>query len=435
MTRPSRWQAVQDLIPGILFAATLALYCFHLRIPEGYIYDEVYHAYTAAEYVRGNPDAYVWDTHAPRPNVAYMWNHPPVGVWMIAGGIRLWGDNSFGWRFAAAVFGAAGIALAYLLALRLTGRRGVALLAAGLLVLNGLYFVQSRTGMLDIFGTFFMMAAILFFHRYLTAVPAREGRELAWTGLFLGLAVATKWSAGYPSACIGLVVLGRAFFPGRERRRAAGKRGGILRALGAVAVGLGVVPAAVYLAAYIPFFLVGHDWSQFLELQRQTLYYHSHLRETHAYASSWWSWPLALRPVWYYVAYLDHWISNIYTNSNPLLSVMFVPAATVATFAWWKSRNPAWLALLIGFFGQWLPWGLVPRIAFAYHFLPATPFGCIAVAAVLGMLWNRGTAARTVCVAYVAAVAAAFVFFYPIYAAVPLTKEAFDLRMWLPSWR
>lgn len=435
MTRPSSWSALQDLLPGLLFAAALALYCFHLRIPEGYIYDEVYHAYTAAEYVRGNPDAYLWDTRAPRPNVAYMWNHPPVGVWLIAGGIRLWGDNSFGWRFGAAVFGAAGIALAYLLALRLTGRRAIAALAAALLLVDGLYFVQSRTGMLDVFGTFFMMAAILFFHRYLTATPPRVGRELTFTGIFLGLAIATKWSAAYPSACIGLVVLVRTLFPGPERRRTSSSRNGLLLSLVEVALGLVLVPAAIYVLAYVPFFAVGHDWSQFVELQRQTLYYHSHLRETHAYASSWWSWPLALRPVWYYVAYLDNWISNIYTNSNPLLSVTFVPAAVVVTIAWRQARNPAWLALIVGFFGQWLPWALVPRIAFAYHFLPATPFGCIAVAALLGILWSRGVAGRTACVVYVAAVVGAFLFFYPIYAAVPLTKEAFELRMWLPSWR
>jgi dolichyl-phosphate-mannose--protein O-mannosyl transferase len=77
----------------------------------------------------------------------------------------------------------------------------------------------------------------------------------------------------------------------------------------------------------------------------------------------------------------------------------------------------------------------VPRIAFAYHFLPATPFGSIAVAAVLGMLWGRGALGRSVCVAYVLLAAASFAFFYPIYAAVPLTKEAFELRMWMPSWR
>jgi dolichyl-phosphate-mannose--protein O-mannosyl transferase len=32
-------------------------------------------------------------------------------------------------------------------------------------------------------------------------------------------------------------------------------------------------------------------------------------------------------------------------------------------------------------------------------------------------------------------VALAFVYFYPIYAAVPLDSPAFESRMWFRSWR
>jgi dolichyl-phosphate-mannose-protein mannosyltransferase len=425
-----------DLTPGLLFAAALALYIPSLEIPPQYIYDEVYHAYTAGEYVRGNADAYVWYTHAPRPGVAYMWNHPTLGVSLIAGGIFLYGNDPFGWRIASAIFGAAGIALAWFLALRLTRRRSVAILAAGLLLLDGLYFVQSRTGMLDIFLTVFLMAAMLSFHAYLTAPPDRRGRLVALTGMFLGLSLATKWSAAYPAALIGCVVLWRSLAPGPVetpgslawRRRAAGD-------LAWVVVGLGVVPAGVYLAAHIPFFAAGHTFAEFVELQRQIYYYHTHLHETHKYQSRWWEWPLTLRPVWYYVAYLGDRVANVYANGNPILNVAFVPAAAIATAVWWKRSGPAAWTLAIGFFGQWLPWALVARISFAYHFLPATPFGCIAVATGVAWLWRRRGYARIAAAAYVAVVAASFVFFYPIYTAVPLTHRALELRFWLPSWR
>jgi dolichyl-phosphate-mannose-protein mannosyltransferase len=224
---------------------------------------------------------------------------------------------------------------------------------------------------------------------------------------------------------VGCVVLWRSLWstrnPGRE--------------LGWAALGLFLVPGAVYLAAYIPFFATGHSVDQFVELQRQILYYHSHLRETHAYQSQWWEWPLALRPVWYYVDYLGDHVANIYANGNPVLSVAFVPAVLAVTVGWWRRREPGVWVLITGFFGQWLPWALVPRIAFAYHFLPATPFGCIAVAVTLGALYRRGAPARAFCFAYVAAVAASFAFFYPIYAAIPLTKGALEWRFLLPSWR
>jgi len=452
VTGPRLPALVGDLVPGLLFAAALTLFVARIDIPGGYIYDEVYHAYTAGEYVRGNADAFLWDTTAPRSGVAYMWNHPPLGVLLIASGILFGGNDSFGWRIPSAIVGAAGIVLAFVLALRLTHRRGVATLAAGLLLLDGLYFVQSRTGMLDIFLTFFMMGAMLAFHAYLTTFRRQSGRFVVITGTFLGLAIATKWSAIYPAAIVGCIAVARAIVrqPPMEEPagpvalpafslagRSGGERGGILvlRELAWVALGLILIPAAIYLAAYIPFFATGHRWDQFVELQNQILYYHSHLHASHPYRSQWWQWPLALRPVWYYVAHVGDRVANIYANGNPALSIAFVPAALAVVVAWWRRRDPAGWVLLAGFFGQWLPWALVPRIAFAYHFLPATPFGCIAVAAVLGALYRGGVLGRVVCVAYVAVVAASFAFFYPLYAAVPLTKQAFELRMLLPSWR
>ena len=425
------------IAPGLLFTVALLLFTTRLATPSRYIYDEVYHAYTAEQYVQGNTDAYVWYTRAPRPGVAYMWNHPPAGVLLIAGGILLWGDTSYGWRFPSALFGALGIVVFYGLALGLTRHRGIALLASGLLLLDGLYFVQARTGMLDTFGTVFMLSALFAFHRYWTSPPRKVRAPLLWTGLFLGLAIATKWNAAYASALIGLAACGRMVALAHAARRSPETGGGAATGghLLWIVTGLGAVPALVYLAAYIPFFLTGHDLSQFFELQRQIYSYHSHLKATHHYQSLWWQWPLALRPVWYHVSYAGERIANIYAQGNPILHVTFLPAVLWTSWSWWKARDPALIVLLIGFFGQWLPWALVPRIAFMYHFLPAVPFGCLAVAFGLSRLAQRGMAFRVLAIAYVAAVAIAFTFFYPILAAVPLTRHAFDLRMWLPGWR
>jgi dolichyl-phosphate-mannose--protein O-mannosyl transferase len=109
------------------------------------MFDEVYHAFTAGEYVAGNPDAFVWGATAPREGVAYTWNHPPAGLLLIAAGIITFGDDAWGWRLPSAAFGALGLVVLYLLALRLTGSETVALLAASLLLFDGLYFAQSRS--------------------------------------------------------------------------------------------------------------------------------------------------------------------------------------------------------------------------------------------------------------------------------------------------
>lgn len=415
------------VVPGLCLAAALVLYLTRLDRPSSYVFDETYHAYTAGRLLAGDRDAYLWSTEAPREGSAYTWNHPPAGLWLIAGGIALWGERGLGWRFASAVFGVLGAALAYLLALRLSGRRSAAELTLALLLLEGLWFVQSRVGMLDIFVAVFVLAALLAFHEYLNGRREAGYRWLLATGLSLGLAMATKWNAAYPSLAVGLVALGTAVsrHPPADRPRA----------IGAVLLALVLLPVVVYLAAYLPFFATGHTAGQFVELHRGMLQYHSALRETHSQQSRWWEWPLLLQPVWYHVDYGRGTVANVYAQGNPALVWLFVPAAVWVVVRWWRERRAASAILAIGFFGQWLPWALVPRPGFFYYFLPAVPFGVLAVSVAVSGLWEGNRAGRLVALGYVALVALAFAFFHPIYAGVPLTTEAFSLRAWLPGWR
>jgi dolichyl-phosphate-mannose-protein mannosyltransferase len=456
-TRPGRLA-----LPALLAVAALTLYLIRLGEPPAYIYDEVYHAYTAEEYVRGNADAYVWYTTAPQQGVAYEWTHPPTGKLLLAGGIWLWGDSSFGWRFAAAVFGAIGIGLAYLLGKRVGGSPLIGLFAAGLLMVDGLYFVQSRTGMVDIFVLVFTLGALISAYDYLTLpdIPGPARWALIRTGLLLGLALSTKWNAAYAAGLIGLVIVAKYALSLRAGMvqaqksapaRAGKRRGGatdrqerqvwsaaMRERLIWIPLGLGLVPAIVYLLSYTPFFLEGHSLSDLRELQRQMWWYHTNLEATHPYSSSWWQWPLAWKPVWYYVGYHDTTQARIYANGNPFLFWPMVPAVLWVCWSWWKERRYIALTILaVGFFGQWLPWALSPRIAFAYHFLPAVPFGALAVAVILGRMWQRREQYRYAgyaVISYLVLVVAAFAFFYPIYAAVYLTPDRLDLRYWFDSW-
>ena len=87
--------------------------------PTDYIFDEVYHAFTAREYIRGNIDAWEWWTTPPE-GVAYEWTHPPVAKYGMVAGIKLFGDNSFGWRIGSAISGILSILGLYLLTHALT---------------------------------------------------------------------------------------------------------------------------------------------------------------------------------------------------------------------------------------------------------------------------------------------------------------------------
>src|SRR3990170_3186356 len=123
------------LVGGLLGLCGFVLYIWRLAVPAQWIYDEIYHAYTASQFALGNKESYEWWTTPPAPAVSYEWTHPPLAKLFMAAGILLFGDNSFGWRIASVVTGALALFLFYLLAKALLRSRLAAATAAGLLML------------------------------------------------------------------------------------------------------------------------------------------------------------------------------------------------------------------------------------------------------------------------------------------------------------
>jgi dolichyl-phosphate-mannose--protein O-mannosyl transferase len=315
----------------MLTVVSLVLFLYQLDVPAAYSFDENYHAYTAARYLAGDPDAFVPYALATRYRTAHTWNHPPAGILAIAAGVAALGDTWLGWRLPSAAFGAAGLVLAYVLALRTTGSRLAAGAALVLLLSSGLYFVHSRLATPDIFLTVWVMAALISLYAYLTAPPDRVRAPLLLTGGFVGLAVATKWSGAYPGLLIGLAVLWRWYCLSssrRGRRGSAALRAALARHRIWVPTGLLALPAAIYLLSYAPLFLLGHGPTELLGLQREIFAFHAGLDRPHPYAAAWWSWPLDLRPTWYHVERDAGIVGNTYAHGNPLVFWAFLPPSS-----------------------------------------------------------------------------------------------------------
>ncbi len=192
-TRSDTW------IATLLIGVALLLFFIRLDQPPEYIYDEVYHGFTAAELAKGNRDAYMFNTELPpdaEENTAYEWSHPAFAKLPMQVGVKLFGDTPFGWRFMNAIWGALGIGLMYALG-RVLFNRTIGLLGAGLLLFEGLWFVQSRTTMNDVYLVSWIMLAYLLFCLYLRSTTQRRFGWLLLAGTAIGLGVATKWSAMY----------------------------------------------------------------------------------------------------------------------------------------------------------------------------------------------------------------------------------------------
>jgi dolichyl-phosphate-mannose--protein O-mannosyl transferase len=199
---------LERLAPWLITAAAGVVRFARLASPHAIIpLDETYYA----------KDAHSYLMHGVESGFAV---HPPVGKWMIAFGEWVFGYNSFGWRFSAAVVGTLSILLVYRIAKLLWGGTFAPVVASILLAVDGLFFVQSRIAMLDIFLAFWIIVGfwLLLEDRVRTAP---DHRGLRWwrlaSGVAFGLAAASKWSGAFLLPM--LVVIAVAWEIGRLRTR------------------------------------------------------------------------------------------------------------------------------------------------------------------------------------------------------------------------
>ena len=122
------------------------------------------------------------------------------------------GGDPFAWRFPGVIAGALTALLLYLLARILFKRRSIAVLVGALVAVDGMFFVQSRIAMNDVYVGLFIVAAYTLF----AAVWTGWWRwRWAWAvslpviGVLLGLALASKWVGLYAIAGVGILILGR----------------------------------------------------------------------------------------------------------------------------------------------------------------------------------------------------------------------------------
>ena len=121
------------------------------------------------------------------------------------------GSYQFAWRLPGVILGALTVGVLFLLGRILFRRRTVAVLAGLFVVLDGMFFVQSRIAMNDVYTGFFIVAAyLLFAWLWIERRPWKAFWLLMPAiGVLLGLALASKWVAAYAIGALGILVLAR----------------------------------------------------------------------------------------------------------------------------------------------------------------------------------------------------------------------------------
>ena len=290
-------------------------------------YDEVYHARTGYEFLRGV---------AP-----YEKSNPPLGKAIIAGSISAFGMTPFGFRSAGALFGVLMLLVMYIFLKNMFGRTAVAVCGTLLLGFEFMRFVQTRIATIDAFAVFFVLAAYFFMYRHITTPPDSKFRKslasLSLSGVFFGLGCATKWNVIYAGVGLAVIFAIRLVLLAKHYRASRNTGFGpyLAKTLLFSVLFFGAVPAALYCLSYIPFarahgmdlgagaLLRPEFYREYFGIvwdnQVMMFSYRGVLEATHPFSSPWWQWLLNAKPILYVNSYVGDLRSSFAAFGNPLV--------------------------------------------------------------------------------------------------------------------
>ena len=423
----------------VIALLSFGLRIWHLATPKGLVFDEVYYVDGARDFLKYGVEV---KGHAPEFIV-----HPPVAKWCIAFGIKVFGNHEFGWRFSAAVAGALTIYLISRIAKRLFHSTRMANLAALLMALDGLNLVHSRTALLDLFLTFFVLLGV---NAWL--------KEQFWrTGIFFALATGTKWSGVYFLVAFGVLTIYR-----DRVRIQTWTRLFTLRVLQFV-----VVPISVYTATWSGWLLTSRGWDRqwadknpsswkfiptalrsLWHYHAEMLHFHKTLTTKHTYQANPWGWLIMRRPTSFFYASpktcgAKDCSQEVLAIGTPLLWWLGT-LAIVALAGFWlrsvlrKQIDSTASVILVGFAASYLPWFLFQkRTVFEFYAIVIEPFIILALVYCADKFLGRqpGSLYRRLTLAlFVLLIAANFIYFWPLFTATVITYSHWSKLMWFSSW-
>lgn len=489
---------------------------------SGTYFDEIYHARTAYEFVH----------HM----TVYEWTHPPLGKVLIGLGILIFGMVPFGWRIIGTLFGIFMVPLIYIFAKKMFKHSWLAVITCVLFTFDFMHYAQTRIATIDTYVTFFIILMYYFMYKYYSMsfydTPVRKTFvPLGLSGVFFGLAVASKWTGLYAGAGLALIFFYTLYKRYDEYRYACrnrvGKTDGIehryvidtfprntVYTLIFCVIMFIVVPMIIYTMSYIPYFQTpsGNGLKTIFENADSMYTYHSKtvVDSTHPYSSHWFEWPIMYRPIWYFsntlsdglkqgissfgnpavwwigigaVAYMAALaiiiplkkrfyygmnkaaffgiyamffavvmvISYVAGSSNEKLERLF-PCVTLYSCVFVgifglvmlydeyikQESNKKALFLLIGYLAGIMPWMLVVRTTYIYHYFPCVPFVVLMLGYSIKTIYDntgKKNSVIYVSIAYAAAAVILFAMFYPVLSGAPCSTEYAETWLkWFDSW-
>ena len=387
-------------------------------------FDEIYHARTAFEHING------W--------TPYEVTHPPLGKIIISIGIRIFGMNPFGWRISGVLFSALLLPVIYVLGRQLFKQTKWAVLFALFFALSGLNFVQGRIATIDTYPVFFSSLSMLFMIIFFRTNILRENifkclLPFALSGMFFGLAAASKWTGLYTGAGLFVLLIIYIYKMLNEYRYNAAKiykdkhsykkysKDFDYKLVYIILTGLIffiLIPFTIYLLSYLPYMTEEKSLSKLFEIMidNQIYMYKYHsvwvANIPHQCQSAWYSWFVDFRSVFMYKADDSfNMYARIHSLANPIICYVGTISLLYCIFTVFKKHiynflnnitnsinsnkktndnkqycdkyqfkplnyqdKEILIILFIGLLSAIIPWVFVERTTFIYHFYPSMPY-------------------------------------------------------------
>ncbi|TAE94052.1 MAG: phospholipid carrier-dependent glycosyltransferase [Oscillatoriales cyanobacterium] len=452
-----------------------------------FVFDEVYYAKFANDYLTKTP---------------FFNAHPPLSQYIIAIGIAIGTHLPFGktavnslagsmlspwdYRWLNALTGSFIPLVVGALAYQLVRRRTFAFLAALFIACDGLFLVESRYALNNIYLVLFGILGQLFILKSVEAEGKKRWLWLVLSGIGFGASAAIKWNGLWFLFGTYLILICawavRLIQGNRGDEEQNAEIDSALIPPESPVQKLTQIPVLVYSISWIPHLHL-NPTPNFWQMQTEILTYHQRIKSgptVHPYCSAWYSWPLMLRPIVYFYktissnAQVDPVLPPLPSGVNPVifdvhamgnpflwwlstLSLLLVIGVLVhRVLVWMETRRVAsveaieqqrpilfppttemWLALylIVNWAANLLPWVKVTRCVFLYHYMGCSVFAALALAWWTDRwLHSPQTRLRGMGVTIIFLVLGAFIFWMPLYLGLPLSQMEWKIRMWLPSW-
>ncbi len=459
----------------LILAISTIVHFFRFGFPKSVVFDEVFYGNFMTYYWQGS---YFFDQHPQFFKILVAFIGHLLGL----------SDYKANWdsignqlppelilvRIVSIICGVLLPLVIYYICRRFDISKTASTVGALLVTLENSLIVQSRYILPDVVMLLFGFSAILFYLEYTKRLmDSRKSVFLALSTVFAGIALSIKWTGLTFLFLIILMELYRYYYNSSSLKDYFKYSPIFIGKYLLISAFVYISLFSIHFAA-LPFSgkgdvfmtdnfrstLIGNSenqtetnkqisfWSKFVELNKVMYGTNAGMTATHPNSSEWYTWPIMKRAIFYWQGNSGNGTeinAYIYLLGNPFvywlgaLAMIFTIIYVVVKFIYKRkiSDDPnttkLLLFIIIGYLANWLPFALIGRVMFLYHYETALIFSIIAVAYWVGAL--QPNIKKIASFIIVALTLIAFIYWSPMTYGLPLDAGQLEQRIWLPGWR